>query len=163
MVHVGISLKKTIAKLNDMLRGIIILTVVIIGFGIVFSVSFVRFIMKPIEQMAIAASKVAAGDLSQTVEVRSNDEIGQFAQKFNIMTTALKNREQQLNESYEQLSSSEERYRVFIQNSSESIWCFEPKDSRSYPTDCSEDELIKHFFPTASWSNATMLRQKYTM
>ena len=122
----------------------IALTIAIIGCGIILSISLARFMMKPIEQMERAASKVAAGDLSQTVEVQSKDEIGRFAQQFNVMTAALKNREQQLQESYAELSASEERYRIFIQNSSESIWCFEPKDGKPYPDNCSEDEMIKH-------------------
>lgn len=144
MVRVGLSLRNIITKLDDMLRGIIALTIAIVGCGIGLSIGLAKFMMKPVEQMENAASKVAAGDLSQTVEVLSRDEIGRFAQQFNVMTSALKNREQQLKESYEELSSSEERYRVFIQNSSESIWCFEPRDGRGYPNDCSEDELIKH-------------------
>ncbi len=144
MVHVGLSLRNTITKLNDMLRGAIAITVAIIGCSILLSINLARFMMKPIEQMEYAASKVAAGDLSQTVEVYSRDEIGRFAQQFNTMTAALKDREQQLQESYADLSISEERHRVFVQNSSESIWCFEPKDGNVYPSDGSENELIKH-------------------
>jgi signal transduction histidine kinase/HAMP domain-containing protein len=144
IVHVGLSLHNTITKLNDMLRGAIAITVAIIGCGVLLSTGLARFMMKPIEQMEQAASKVATGDLSQTVKVYSRDEIGRFAQQFNTMTTALKNREQQLQESYADLSASEERYRVFVQNSSESIWCFEPKNRNVYPSECSEDELIRH-------------------
>ena len=144
MVHVGLSLQNTITKLNDMLRGAIAITIAIIGCGVLLSIGLARFMMKPIEQMELAASKVAAGDLAQTVEVYCRDEIGRFAQQFNVMTAALKDREQQLQESYADLSASEERYRIFIQNSSESIWCFEPKDGKPYRTNCPEDELINH-------------------
>ena len=144
VAHIGLSPQKTITRLNYMLRGIIFLTIAIIGCGILFAFSFVRLIMKPIEQMAHAASKVAAGDLAQKVSVESEDEIGQFASQFNIMTEALKNRELQLKESFEQLSASEDRYRVFIQNSSESIWCFEPKDGKPYPKNCTEDDMVRH-------------------
>lgn len=141
-VRLGLSLKNTTTQLTNILRGITALTFAIIGCAILFSISFVKFVMKPIKQMADAASKVAAGDLSQTVKVESRDEIGRFAQQFNTMTAALKSRDEQLKESYQQLSASEERYRVFIQNSSESIWCFEPKDEKPYPANLGENELV---------------------
>ena len=96
-----------------MLRGIIILTVAIIGCGILSSISFARLIIKPVRQMAKAAEKVAAGDLTQIVSVESEDEIGQFAKQFNSMTSALKNREQLLNESYEQLKHVNQELKDF--------------------------------------------------
>src|SRR4030042_343682 len=96
-----------------MLRGIILLTIVIIGCGILSSSSFARLIIKPIGQMAKAAAKIAAGDLSQIVSVESEDEIGQFAQQFNTMTSALKNRQQQLNESYEQIKYANQELKDF--------------------------------------------------
>ncbi len=112
-VSVGLSPQNTITRLNNMLGGIILLTIVIIGCGILFSISFAGLIIKPIKQMAKAAVKIAAGDLSQIVSVESEDEIGQFAQQFNTMTSALKNRQQQLNESYEQIKHVNQELKDF--------------------------------------------------
>jgi len=112
-VSIGLSPQNTITRLNNMLGCIILLTVVIIGGGILFSISFAGLIIKPIRRMAEAASKVAAGDLSQIVSVESQDEIGQFAQQFNTMTSALKSRQQQLNESYEQIKHVNQELKDF--------------------------------------------------
>jgi len=112
-VSIGLSPQNTITRLNNMLGCIILLTVVIIGGGILFSISFAGLIIKPIRRMAEAASKVAAGDLSQIVSVESQDEIGQFVQQFNTMTSALKNRQQQLNESYEQIKHVNQELKDF--------------------------------------------------
>ncbi len=112
-VNVGLSPRNTVARLNGILFVIILLTVIIIGCSILSSISFAGLIIKPIRQMANAASKVAAGDLSQIVAVESEDEIGKFAQKFNAMTRALKSREQQLNESYDQLKYANQELKDF--------------------------------------------------
>jgi signal transduction histidine kinase len=112
-VSIGLSPQNTIARLNNMLGCIILLTVFIIGGGILSSISFAGLIIKPIGQMAEAASNVAAGDLSQIVSIESQDEIGQFARQFNTMTSALKNRQQQLNESYEQIKHVNQELKDF--------------------------------------------------
>jgi signal transduction histidine kinase len=112
-VNVGLSPRNTIARLDNILLGIIMLTVIIIGCSILSSINLARLIIKPIKQMANAASKIAAGDLSQIVSVESEDEIGQFARQFNAMTHALKNREQQLNESYDQLKYANQELKDF--------------------------------------------------
>ncbi len=50
-------------------------------FAIVLSNSIVR----PVRQLAAAASRMAAGDLDSVVDVRSGDEIGDLAVRFNAM------------------------------------------------------------------------------
>ena len=50
-----------------------------------------REIARPIENLAIAATQVAHGDLEQTVQVESKDEIGILAEAFNSMTNQLRN------------------------------------------------------------------------
>jgi len=95
-VRIGLSLNNVLNSLHDVVEGIIILNLAMIAVAIVFSLVFARLITRPIRNMAAAAAKVGSGDLSQTVEVKTNDEIGQFARQFNIMTTALKSHEEKL-------------------------------------------------------------------
>jgi len=47
-------------------------------------------ITKPLTQMVLATQKIAKGDLSHKVEVRSKDELGNLAESFNQMTTNLR-------------------------------------------------------------------------
>lgn len=53
--------------------------------GILFSKNFT----KPIRELTLAARAVANGDLSQKVDVHSQDELGELSQVFNDMTTQL--------------------------------------------------------------------------
>lgn len=57
-------------------------------------------ISRPIEQLASAASEVAAGNWEARVEISSHDEVGELAQSFNRMT-------RQLSEQRERLLQSE--------------------------------------------------------
>ena len=95
-VQVGISITNVLNKLRSILRGIIVLTTIIIGIGVICSLGFVRIIMKPIEEIAGVAAKIASGDLSHTANVDSQDEIGQFARQFNVMAEAVKRHTQEM-------------------------------------------------------------------
>jgi len=47
-------------------------------------------IVRPLRLMAAATRKIAQGDLSHTVEVRSRDELGALVDSFNLMTARLR-------------------------------------------------------------------------
>jgi len=113
-VQVGLSLSNVLNKLRNVLRGIILLTLGVVAGGVIFSLAFVRIIMKPLTGMKNAAVRIASGDLTQSVEVESQDEIGQFAAQFNAMTSALKNREEQLKESYKEISFAKDQLEVRV-------------------------------------------------
>jgi signal transduction histidine kinase len=49
-----------------------------------------RILLRPIEKLAEATEKVTLGELVQTVDIRSKDEIGDLANAFNQMTLQLK-------------------------------------------------------------------------
>ena len=49
-----------------------------------------RATTRPLEELGDAAARVAAGDLSTTLEVRSRDEVGRLAVAFNAMTADLR-------------------------------------------------------------------------
>jgi two-component system NtrC family sensor kinase len=52
----------------------------------------------PIKQMAVASQEITGGNLETTVEVTSNDELGDLAETFNVMAASLKQRDEQLKE-----------------------------------------------------------------
>lgn len=63
----------------------------IIGFfTIAIGVLISQGISTPIQKLTQVANTVAEGDLSQTIQIRSNDEISDLASAFNHMTTNLK-------------------------------------------------------------------------
>lgn len=51
---------------------------------------FARATTQPLQELGDAAARVADGDLSTSIEVRSRDEIGRLATAFNTMTDALR-------------------------------------------------------------------------
>jgi len=57
--------------------------------AVLIAIIFAHFLSRPIREMNNASKKVAAGDLSQRVNIRSNDELGELASSFNEMTSKL--------------------------------------------------------------------------
>ncbi|MFH1147001.1 MAG: ATP-binding protein [Pseudomonadota bacterium] len=64
--------------------------VVVFGLGIVITLLLSRQYTRPIETMVDAAMRVAAGDLKQSIPVRSKNEIGRLAESFNFMVAKLR-------------------------------------------------------------------------
>jgi two-component system NtrC family sensor kinase len=71
-----------------------------IGFIFLFSVSIgyllKRLIYRPLKDLESGAEKVTAGHLDHNIPVRSDDEFGRVAGSFNLMTTALDESRQQM-------------------------------------------------------------------
>ncbi|HEY7585934.1 MAG TPA: ATP-binding protein, partial [Candidatus Deferrimicrobiaceae bacterium] len=69
-------------------------TLLIFSLGLVLAVSISSHYVRPVEDLAHAAEKVAAGDLSQELPVHGKDEVGRLTRSFNEMIAKLRqNRE----------------------------------------------------------------------
>ena len=72
----------------------------IAGIGIIFAVLaslwIASRISRPIEELARAAGRVAAGDWETRVDIRSLDEVGELARSFNNMTRQLSDQRERL-------------------------------------------------------------------
>lgn len=87
------------SELNQIyIRITIVASIILFGLVIVLSFLVSRSIVMPIDQLAQTAERVAEGDLAVRAEVRTGDEIGTLADRFNSMTT----RFQELVENLEQ-------------------------------------------------------------
>jgi two-component system, NtrC family, nitrogen regulation sensor histidine kinase NtrY len=62
---------------------------VVMTLGLVLAAVIARRVTRPVEDLALAADRVAAGDWETAVSVDGNDEIGRLAQAFNHMTHEL--------------------------------------------------------------------------
>lgn len=115
----------------DIIRNVII-TVAIIGMGLVLWIGFLLIcaISRPLEDAVRIARSVAAGDLTQQIEVRSTNEIGQ-------LMNALKEVHDSLMNIIDQVRDSEMRIRAVLDNVDEGIIVF------------SEGGEIKIFNPAA--------------
>ncbi len=68
------------------------LLIVTLAVALILSRSFSTGIIDPIRQMEAAMERVEKGDLTATVTVNSNDELGRLGENFNQMTEGLKDR-----------------------------------------------------------------------
>jgi signal transduction histidine kinase len=83
-------------------RDILLVTLGVIGIGFLLTLIFTRILLKPIEKLASATEKITEGNLSQTVEIRSRDEIGDLARAFNQMILQLKDSRNDLEKKVEE-------------------------------------------------------------
>lgn len=107
------------------------LTIVI---GTVFILFLIRSIIRPIKDLKEKAEVISTGDLTQSVEVKTNDEIGELGTAFNKMSESLRElvgeveynaqqvaaSAQELNANADQMTSSSEQVSLAIQEVSSS-------------------------------------------
>lgn len=102
------------------LFGTVILIIMIL-FGLFIS----KTITKPVKKMTDAVNTIVERNLSNSVDIKSNDEIGMLAKAFNIMTS-------RLNTTIKNLHNSEEKYRTLVENINEVIFSVDTNGVFSY-------------------------------
>jgi signal transduction histidine kinase len=71
-----------------------LITLLIFSLGLILAISISSHYVSPVERLALAAEKVAAGDLSEELPVGGKDEVGRLTRAFNEMIVRLRqNRE----------------------------------------------------------------------
>ena len=103
-----------------------------------------RILIKPLEEINNAAKRLSRGDVSKRVSIKSNDEIGELAESFNIMAASLeevdlKRRDFISNVSHE-LRSPITSIKGFISGILDGII---PKDRENYYLNVVNDEVSR--------------------
>lgn len=62
---------------------------IVLGIAVVIGFLLARTITQPVREITSGAAAMAAGDFSQPIKVRSNDEIGELGEMFNFMSSQL--------------------------------------------------------------------------
>ena len=93
VVQVGLTSAKMQRALASIIENVVLITTLIILWGIGVSVILAGRIITPIQRLALAARKVAEGDLTASVEPTSQDEVGQLTRVFKSMIDSLKERD----------------------------------------------------------------------
>ncbi len=93
------------------------ITLIIVFSGLWLSLKISQGITEPIQNLALATKRVAAGDLNVSVEAKADDEVGILIKSFNQMVKELKENKESLEKAY--LES--DRRRIFVQNILENI------------------------------------------
>lgn len=93
---VGVSLAG-IEQMMARVRSIVIIMGAVIGLASVFAVFLMsRAVVVPVKRLVSATEKIAAGDLSHTVEARGGDEVAELASSFNKMVIDLRSSHEEL-------------------------------------------------------------------
>jgi two-component system NtrC family sensor kinase len=66
-------------------------------------------VLQPIKRLVFASQQLAKGNLEYEVELKSNDEIGELGETFNLMASSLKERDERLKEYTQQQIMKSER------------------------------------------------------
>ncbi|WP_059051520.1 methyl-accepting chemotaxis protein [Paenibacillus senegalimassiliensis] len=90
LLAVGLDATFIDEKRAEILNICIGITALVIVLGMATAYLISTRITKPIKKLVAATDKMAVGDFRQTIEVKSQDEIGQLASSFRTMTTQLK-------------------------------------------------------------------------
>lgn len=85
--------------------GLIVLSIV---FAVILGLSISRWLSKRLKQVGEFADKLGEGDLTYTIKVKNNDEIGRMVESLNIAASKIKNLIKSVMEEVETLSASGE-------------------------------------------------------
>jgi len=121
VVGTGLPKDEAMAKINEIRNQAILtaLIAVLLG-GIVMYFIAIR-IINPIISLVGAANKMADGDLTQSVSVSTDDEIGQLSVAFNTMGSNLKRLIQHVQKNAEQVAASSEELTASAEQSAQAV------------------------------------------
>lgn len=80
-----------LASVSDMRRQTILISLVAGMLTILIGFFFAKKLTQPVQELAIGAHRIASGDFSQRINVRSRTELGDLGNSFNLMTDQLEN------------------------------------------------------------------------
>ena len=98
ILYVGILEQKYVDIEQQTVLVFLTITLVAALVSMILSYWISRRISVPIQKLVAASGEVARGNLNAKVEVKSNDELGELANTFNSMASALKERDERLKE-----------------------------------------------------------------
>ena len=105
VVQIGLTHTKMQQALNGVVRNVMLITILIILFGIATTIVLADRIITPLKHLATVAKRVAEGDLVASVDPSTRDEVGELAGLFNRMTQSLKERDRAIRSQLNQLQT----------------------------------------------------------
>ncbi len=111
LIRIAVGLQSTQAQIATTTQLILVFSSILVMVGILLSIGLVKMISKPIDKMVSATELIAAGDLSQRVEVSADKELARLAEAFNQMCDSLQQTQHEI-ESYNQTLEQKIRERT---------------------------------------------------
>ncbi|MEH7235774.1 methyl-accepting chemotaxis protein [Bacillus sp. JJ1562] len=100
-------------EIDEATQGILLSTLLIVAIfifiGLASAILIVRSITKPLNFLVQVTDKVSNGDLTQSIKVKNNDEVGQLGNSFNKMLGSLRELLSQVDEKSQTLAASSEQ------------------------------------------------------
>lgn len=101
----------------------------VVGFGSAIGVVFIiviafliRRLVKPLTELSVLSTRVAAGDLTVSIPVRSKDEIGVLSDSFNTMIAQIKHLVTDVKTTADQVAESSQQLTVIAKQTSQSSY-----------------------------------------
>ncbi|WP_416655521.1 methyl-accepting chemotaxis protein [Bacillus amyloliquefaciens] len=102
----------SVDEIKDAARPVLTIAVIILAIavaaGMIFIYFVIRSITKPLKRLVASAERISSGDLTETIDVSSKDELGVLSKSFNHMTDSLRSLIQGIQDSVEHVASSSE-------------------------------------------------------
>ncbi len=128
VIRASLFLNEINTLLNNLKINIIIIAVIIVVIILIGAFLFSRSLSRPLNELAIASSKVAKGDFSTKVFLSSKDEIKDLADSFNYMTD-------QISTLFTQLSYQKDELNSIISSINEGLCVIDKKGAISISND----------------------------
>ncbi|WP_449537820.1 methyl-accepting chemotaxis protein [Ferdinandcohnia sp. Marseille-Q9671] len=100
-------------EIDEATKGILFTTFIVVAIfifiGLILAIIIVRSITKPLSILVDVTDKVSNGDLTQTIQVKNNDELGKLGNSFNKMLLSLRELITHVGEKSELLAASSEQ------------------------------------------------------
>jgi len=93
------------SPINKLVQFFIIILLFALSITIIISIVFSRSLAKPIFELINTAREIHAGNFNSRAHISSNDEIGQLARVFNVMTDSVVHKNNALNDAIKALQS----------------------------------------------------------
>lgn len=119
-VYIASSLESTYRVLGDIRRILLVGTSLALAFTAVLGYLLSLSITRPIREVTTKAGRMAAGDFRQRISVLSNDEIGQLAAMFNLLTSRLA-------ETMEQMRAEKGKLEAVLTYMAEGVLALDPQ------------------------------------
>jgi len=91
VLDISLSLAATDKRIQDIKNKTTLFSVItILAISLIIGLFIQRGVYRPVKELVAGTTRVASGDFDHTITARSEDEIGQLAESFNLMTQRLK-------------------------------------------------------------------------
>lgn len=125
------AMQETISQTTQTILIAVLLALVL---AVIMAYVFARTITEPIHQLTVRAKELASGDLKQSAEVYSDDEIGQLAESFNYMSS-------ELNKTVGETFREKNKLEAILHNMTDGVISFDKEGNISHANTVAADML----------------------